>query len=100
MNIISLALLGFGASTLYHLNSPPTASSLAKKSIRKTCSNVGEREHSCERQIWVDTPINTLLRDDRQNMTTVAQASEYVRDQYVREASENPGVRLVAHTVR
>ena len=44
--------------------------------------------------------MNTLLRDDRQNMTTVAQASEYVRDQYVREASENPGVRLVAHTVR
>ena len=43
--------------------------------------------------------VNTLLRDDRQQMTTVAQASEYVRNQYVKEASEHPGVRLVAHTV-
>jgi len=99
MSIISLAAVALGASTLYHM-SPPTAASLAKKSIRKTCSNVGEREHSCERQIWVDTPMNTWLRDDRQNLTTVAQTSEYVRDQYVKEASEHPGVRLVAHTVK
>jgi len=99
MSIISLAALGFGVSTLYHMNSGPTAASLTKKSIRKTCSTMGEREHSCERQIFVDTPMNTWLRDDRQQMTTVAQASEYVRNQYVKEASEHPGVRLVAHTV-
>ena len=61
---------------------------------------MGEREHSCERQIWVDTPLNTVLRNDRLGMTTVEEASQYVRSQYAREASEHPGVRLVAHTVR
>ena len=100
MSVISLAALGLGASTIYHLNRAPTSTDLVKKSLSKTCSTMGEREHSCERQIWVDTPMNTVLRNDRLGMTTVEEASQYVMSQYAREASEHPGVRLVAHTVR
>ena len=100
MSVISLAALGLGMSTLYHMNRAPTPADLVKNSLSKTCKTFGDREHSCERQIWVDTPLNTWLRNDRLQMTSVEEASQYVRSQYAREASEHPGVRLVAHTVR
>ena len=98
MSVISLAALGFGISTVYHLSSGPTSKQLAAKSIGKTCQNA-QREHSCENQVWVDRALNTVLRDDRLQMSTHQQVVQYVKSQYMREASEHPGVRLVAHTI-
>ena len=77
---------------------PETPKQLVAKSIGKTCQTA-EREHSCENQVWVDRALNTVLRDDRLQMSTHQQVVQYVKSQYMREASEHPGVRLVAHAI-
>ena len=50
-------------------------------------------------QIQVDRPVNTVLRDDSVGGPTLKDAYEYTKSQYLREAKEHPGVKLVAHAV-
>jgi len=40
-----------------------------------------------------------VLRDDTLGGATLSGAYQYVKSQYLKEAREAPGVRLVAHTV-
>ena len=51
-------------------------------------------------QLWIDTPTNTVLRDDSSMIEPTLQgAAQYLRDQYRAESAAHPGVNLVAHTV-
>ena len=46
--------------------------------------------------MWVDKAENTTLRNDAQG-DTPTEIDAYLRDTYLREAAQHPGVRLVAH---
>ena len=60
--------------------------------------NLAEMDHPANHQIWVDTPVNTVL-DNGPTGQTLSQVYRQQRAQYVKEASASPGVNLVAHTV-
>lgn len=45
--------------------------------------------------MWVDRPINTVLRNDAQANSTTG-IDRYIRQTYMKEAASHPGVRLVA----
>lgn len=44
-------------------------------------------------QIWVDTPVNTRMRNDRSSLGTIADAYNYVQRQYEVETSTSTAVR-------
>ena len=49
--------------------------------------------------IHVDKPVNTVMRDDALGETTLRGVWNSVARQYQREATDHPGVHLVAHWV-
>lgn len=88
--IVVLALSG------YHLFKPA--------SVKATEAAVGTCQGTHCSQIYVDRPVNTLMRDDRTTMTASLQNQleatyRKSKNTYAAEASEHPGVHLVAHAV-
>ena len=47
-------------------------------------------------QMWVDRPMNTILRNDLIGGDNPHAIDEYLRKTYASEAATHPGVRLVA----
>ena len=72
------------------------------KSLKKTDTrlvNCQERHCPPTYQIHVDPPVQTVLRDDKLGATTLRGVYNNLKSQYLKEASEHPGVALVAHTI-
>ena len=78
----------------YHLLKSPTTDLLEE-------SHYGCNHKYCPPtyQIHVDPAVKTTLRDDRLGATTLRGVYSNLKSQYMREASEHPGVALVAHTI-
>ena len=68
----------------------------AARGVQLTCQ---EKYCPPTYQIHVDSARNTLMRDDRPRVGTLKAAYDLSKHTYYQEAYENPGVRLVAHTV-
>tara|TARA_Y100000401_G_scaffold76997_1_gene62717 strand:- start:108 stop:449 length:342 start_codon:yes stop_codon:yes gene_type:complete len=105
----TLAMLGLAGLTLYHMSRPQSASDLASSVHANSALTTGQHAmgagtSTCSRnctpmhQIWLDTPVNTVLKSSPQNLT-LEQVYKQQRAQYAKEASESPGVNLVAHAV-
>lgn len=99
-----IAALALGGLILYEFSRRQTASDLTKSSVQQNSStttrqrNLAEMDHPANHQIWVDTPVNTVLENGPTGQT-LSQVYRQQRAQYVKEASASPGVNLVAHTV-
>ena len=92
MSLPTLALIALVATML--------SSSPAKKAVQTAHSRQTPGGHHLTRptgpsRIWVDRPINTVLRNDAQGETP-EQIDRYIRSTYATEATAHPGVRLVA----
>jgi hypothetical protein len=98
MDVPSLtATLATGA-ILYHALKPMGAMQVVQTS--QTPGWGGCNSKYCDMdQTQVDRAVNTVLRDDTLGGPTLRGAKQYVESMYRREASEHPGVHLVAHTV-
>ena len=98
MNVPSLtATLATGA-VLYHMLKPMSATQVVQTS--QSPGWMGCNAKYCDMdQTQVDRAVNTTLRDDTLGGPTLRGAKQYVTSMYQREASEHPGVHLVAHTV-
>lgn len=71
-------------------NSP--AASLAHKNKKQQ-----KQKTSLPSNMWVDTPQNTALRNDRvDGAQSTREIDEHVRETYKREAASHPGVHLAA----
>jgi hypothetical protein len=98
MNVPSLtATLATGA-VLYHWLKPMDAQQVAQTSQSPGWGGCNAKYCDMD-QTQVDRAVNTTLRDDTLGGPTLRGASQYVAETYRREASEHPGVHLVAHTV-
>lgn len=99
-----LATLGLGALVLYEMSRQQRGSDLVKRGIHPNSSlttgqhNASDWNHPASHQIWVDTPVNTVL-ESWPGGRSLEQVYRQQKAQYVKEASESPGVNLVAHTV-
>jgi hypothetical protein len=76
------------------------SSTSAKKAVKTAHSGQTPGGHHLTRpmgpsQMWVDRPINTVLRNDAQ-ADNPAKIDSYIRQTYMTEAASHPGVRLVA----
>ena len=95
ISLPSLALMGAAAYAILQMRKP---------SVLKYVEECNEKY--CH-QTHVDRPLNTLLKDQSAGAgLTVPPKSlslrtpyEVTKNDYVREARESPGVRLVAHAV-
>lgn len=92
MSLPTLAAVALAATVLMQ---PP-----AKKAARSALGGQTPGGHSLTRptgpsQMWVDRPINTVLRNDAKGSNT-DQIDRHIRQTYMTEASMHPGVRLVA----
>ena len=94
MNVPLLAAAALGATSVYQVIRPQTASSLAKN-----LEKCNQRHCAPAEQIFIDKPINTLMRDDRGTARTTQQIYQQQKRQFRREAAQSPGVNLVAHSV-
>ena len=90
----SAAILGMA----YHLMRAPNADDAAK-TLKADWHQCQEKYCAPMYQIQVDKPVNTVLRNDALGGPTLKGTYQYVKSQYQREASESPGVNLVAHTI-
>ena len=103
-NAPGIATLALGGLVLYEISRRQTASDLAKDGVKSNSSTttrqrtVEEVDHPAQHQIWVDTPVNTVLKSGPTGLS-LSQVYRQQRAQYVKEASESPGVNLVAHAV-
>ena len=93
MNVPLLTAGALGTFLLYQMNRGPTASE-ASEAIACT-----EKYCPLNHTIHVDRAVNTALRDDTKGGPTLSGAYHHVKSQYLKEAREAPGVKLVAHTV-
>ena len=89
----TLAAVGALALTAKILFNP------ARKSASQVTQVCQEKYCAPTYQILVDTPKNTLMRDDRPTQPTLQAAYELTKNTFYQEAHEHPGVRLVAHTL-
>jgi len=92
LSLLGLTVIG---SMFLHQASLHSPASLAKTSV----ANCQERYCPPTYQIHVDPAVKTTLRDDRLGATTLRGVYNNLKSQYMREASEHPGVALVAHTI-
>jgi hypothetical protein len=96
MNVPLLTASALGLFTLYEMKRGSTATELAS-SAQMPCN-----ERWCPPDyytIHVDKPVETVLRNDTLGGGTLRGTYQYVKQQYLKEAMEHPGVNLVAHTV-
>ncbi len=99
-----LATLALAALALYEMNRRQTGSDLVKSGIHPNSSlttgqhNASDWNHPATHQIWVDTPVNTVLKSGPTGQS-LEQVFRQQRAQYMKEASLSPGVNLVAHAV-
>ena len=95
MNVPSMTATAAAVVIAYHWMRPTTPKEVVQSSLMpcqaKYCNG--------PTQIWVDSPMHTLLRDDTLGGASLKGAQRYVHNQYVREAEEHPGVHLVSHSV-
>lgn len=83
-----------------------SASAPAKTAARTLSKQTPGGNTSRPSQLWIDRPINTLMRDDTvrcetddagvETCVTQGQIDNYIRQTYMTEAAQHPGVRLVA----
>jgi hypothetical protein len=76
------------------------------KTAARTLSKQTPGGNTRQSQLWIDRPINTLMRDDTvrcetddagvETCVTQGQIDNYIRQTYMTEAAQHPGVRLVA----
>ena len=92
--LVNVAALTAAALAARMMTNP--ASKSAARGVTMTCQ---EKFCAPTYQILVDSPQNTLMRDDRPTEPTIAAAYKLSKHTYYTEAHEHPGVRLVAHTV-
>ena len=98
MDVPSLtATLATGA-VLYHVLKPMDAKTAVRTSHSPGWAGCNAKYCDMD-QTQVDRAVNTTLRDDTLGGPTLRGANQYVTGMYRREASEHPGVHLVAHTV-
>jgi len=99
-----IAALGLGVLALYEMTRANTGSDLSKKGVQTNSSITtrqrayNELDHPATHQIWVDKPVNTVLKSGPTGLS-LTQVYKQQRAQYLKEASESPGVNLVAHAV-
>ena len=94
MSVPMLATAALGLTMLISASKP------ANRAVRSAHSGQTPGGHSMDRptgpsQMWVDRPINTVLRNDARGGNFEA-INAYIRDTYATEAASHPGVRLVA----
>mgnify|MGYP004388941413 CR=1 FL=1 len=101
MNVPFLTASALGAFLLYEMNRGMTPREAATSALTPGPMMGACTEKYCPPNylIHVDKPVNTVLRDDTLGGATLSGAYQYVKSQYLKEAREAPGVRLVAHTV-
>ena len=92
MSLPALAAIALGVTML--------SSTPAKKAAKTAHKGQTPGGHHLTRptgpsQMWVDRPINTVLRNDAQANSTTG-IDRYIRQTYMKEAASHPGVRLVA----
>ena len=90
MSLPSLALIALVATAL-------NSQTPAKRAVKTAPSGQtpGGQPVGRPSQMWVDRPINTVLRNDAKGDNPAA-IDSYIRTPYMTEASTHPGVRLVA----
>ena len=110
MDAPTLAMLGLGGLVLYEMSRRQSGADLVSSSVHANSAlttgqhTTGTGNPKCSgncapmHQIWLDTPVNTVLKSNPPNLT-LAQVYKQQRAQYAKEASESPGVNLVAHAV-
>ena len=96
MALPQIAALTAVALGTYHLFKPPA--------VKATETGVGACQSKYCDTIHVDKAVNTLMRDDRavqvESATRQLTASYNLNKRtYSAEATQHPGVQLVAHTV-
>jgi len=92
---MNVPMLAAGALLVMILSQSP-----AKKAVKSAHSGQTPGGHYLTRptgpsQMWVDRPVNTVLRNDVQADDPTG-IDRYIRQTYMTEAASHPGVRLVA----
>ena len=65
------------------------------RSNRRWMEHLRSREDSTPHQIWLDRPINTHGRNDLVSHPRIEEIDAYVRDTYVKEPAQHPGLAMV-----
>ena len=96
MNVPLVALAALMGSMLWTTKS---AKSLAAQNVaQQTPGGHAMTRPTMASQMWVDTAVNTALRNDAVG-SHPNDVDAYLRNIYRMEAASHPGVRLIAHTV-
>ena len=95
MAAVPIAMTALASYLVYHNVVKPKWSP-PKQTEYLTCGAQPATAHN----IWIDKPVNTILRNDRDPAgQTPTQIQTYLRNIAATEASLHPGVQLVAHAV-